>query len=140
MTGGAKRILVAEDSAANRELITEILELNGYETTIADDGGAAVERLRQRTYDLVLLDIQMPMLDGYQVMEQMRAHHEWATIPVVALTAYAMQGDREHALRAGFDDYVTKPIDFQVLLSTIERLLLSKDLRSSRRGPCGTNS
>jgi CheY-like chemotaxis protein len=124
MNEGAKRILVAEDSAANRELITEILELNGYETTIADDGGAAVERLRQRTYDLVLLDIQMPVLDGYQVMEQMRAHNQWAEIPVVALTAYAMQGDREHALRAGFDDYVTKPIDFRVLLTTIERLLL----------------
>jgi len=124
MNEGAKRILVAEDSAANRELITEILELNGYETTIADDGGAAVERLRQRTYDLVLLDIQMPVLDGYQVMEQMRAHNQWAEIPVVALTAYAMQGDREHALRAGFDDYVTKPIDFRLLLTTIERLLL----------------
>lgn len=118
-----KRILVAEDSAANRELITEILALNGYEITVADDGAAAMACLEQASYDLVLLDIQMPVLDGYQVMERMRAHAEWTAVPIVALTAYAMRGDREHALRAGFDDYVTKPIDFRLLVTTIERLL-----------------
>jgi CheY-like chemotaxis protein len=116
------RILVAEDSFANRELITEILTLNGYDVTVADDGGAAIACLQMCRYDLVLLDIQMPVLDGYEVMERMRAHPEWSAIPIVALTAYAMRGDREHALRAGFDDYVTKPIDVRLLLTTIERL------------------
>jgi CheY-like chemotaxis protein len=122
-----KRILVAEDSAANRELITEILALNGYEITVADDGGAAIACLERASYDLVLLDIQMPVLDGYQVMERMRAHAAWTAVPIVALTAYAMRGDREHALRAGFDDYVTKPIDFRLLVTTIERLLLQAE-------------
>jgi CheY-like chemotaxis protein len=124
-----KRILVAEDSAANRELITEILTLHGYEVALADDGGCAIECLTGHTYDLVLLDIQMPVLDGYQVMERMRAHPEWTRLPIVALTAYAMRGDREHALRSGFDDYVTKPIDLRLLLTTIERLLLQAERR-----------
>ncbi len=119
----AGRILVAEDSFANRELITEILTLNGYEVTVAEDGGAAIARLEKTGYDLVLLDIQMPVFDGYEVMERMRAHPQWGAIPIVALTAYAMHGDREHALRAGFDDYVTKPIDVRLLLTTIGRLL-----------------
>jgi CheY-like chemotaxis protein len=127
MNGGVKRVLVAEDSAPNRELITEILALNGYEVTIADDGGAAIRCLETAAYDLVLLDIQMPVLDGYQVMERMRAHAQWTAVPIVALTAYAMRGDREHALRAGFDDYVTKPIDFRLLVTTIERLLLQSE-------------
>jgi CheY-like chemotaxis protein len=122
MKQASARILVAEDSFANRELITEILTLNGYEVTVADDGAAAIARLEKSRYDLVLLDIQMPVLDGYQVMERMRAHHEWSVIPIVALTAYAMRGEREHALRAGFDGYVTKPIDVRLLLTTIERL------------------
>jgi CheY-like chemotaxis protein len=123
MMQGITRILVAEDSFANRELITEILSLNGYEVTVAEDGGAAIACLEKSGYDLVLLDIQMPVLDGYEVMERMRAHPAWSAIPIVALTAYAMHGDREHALRAGFDDYVTKPIDVRLLLTTIERLL-----------------
>lgn len=129
MRPGGNRILVAEDSFANRELITEILTLHGYAVTIAEDGGAAIACLETCRYDLVLLDIQMPVLDGYEVMERMRAHREWSQTPIVALTAYAMRGDREHALRAGFDDYVTKPIDVRVLLTTIERLLAQAEAK-----------
>ena len=114
------KILVAEDNPANRDLILEVLELGGHEVTMAEDGGEALTAFVKVRPDLVLLDIQMPVLDGYQVLRHLRARTEDRHLPIIALTAYAMRGDRERALEAGFDSYVTKPIDFNRLLQEIE--------------------
>jgi len=117
-----KRILVAEDDAAGRELIRELLELEGYDVRMTADGREALEALRQPPApDLVLLDIQMPELDGYEVMRRMRAIPGLATVPVVAFTAYAMAGDRERALAAGFDGYITKPIRVATLREELRK-------------------
>ena len=117
------RILVAEDNPMNRELIREMLEARGYEMVEAATGLEALERMDRATPDLVLLDVQMPVLDGYGVIRRLRDDKRFTRLPVVGLTAYAMRGDREKALAAGFTSYVTKPIDFAVLTGEIERLL-----------------
>lgn len=118
-----KRILVAEDDLASRELIREILEARGYEVVEAGDGQEAVQKIAEKKPDLVLLDIQMPVLDGFGVLRQLRQDSRFATLRVVALTAYAMRGDREKALAAGFDAYFTKPVDATALSRQIEQLL-----------------
>jgi len=92
------KILVAEDNLANRELIPEILESCGHEVIEAEDGQQALERLKETKPDLVLLDIQMPVLDGYAVIRRLRQIPRFAGLKVVALTAYAMQGDRDRVL------------------------------------------
>ena len=104
-------------------MIRELLEIGGYEVTLAEDGGRAMDLLPQTHPDIVLLDIQMPVLDGYQVMRRLRDDPTWQGLPIIALTAYAMRGDMEKALAAGFDGYITKPIDHKQLLQEIERLL-----------------
>jgi len=119
----AKKILVADDSVASRELIREVLEMSGYEVVEATDGEEAVELARQHAPDLVLVDIQMPRLDGYGVLRQLRAEGRFADVQVVALTAFAMQGDSERALNAGFDGYITKPVDIASLRQEIRRFL-----------------
>jgi len=114
-----KRILVAEDSAVNGELIREFLQMRGYETIEAANGQEAVEKVAACDPDVVLLDIQMPVLDGFEVIRRIRSDPRHQHLAVIALTAYAMRGDREKALAAGFDEYVTKPIDFEILLCAI---------------------
>ncbi len=117
------RILVADDNSASRELIKEVLEFSGYDVTEAADGREAIDLAISNPPDLMLLDIQMPRVDGFGVLRELRANTRFATIPMVALTAFAMQGDRENALRAGFDGYVTKPVDLTVLRQEIKKLL-----------------
>jgi CheY-like chemotaxis protein len=117
------KILVAEDNLPNRELIREILESCGHEVIEAEDGQQALERLKEFTPDLILLDIQMPVLDGYAVLRELRQTPRFATLKVLALTAYAMQGDREKALQSGFDGYLTKPIDMTLLPKQLEEFL-----------------
>jgi CheY-like chemotaxis protein len=117
------RILVADDNDASRELIREVLEMSGYDVIEAADGRDAVTMVRESPPDLVLVDIQMPRLDGYGVLRELRADPLLAGLPVVALTAYAMQGDRERALDAGFDDYITKPLEVAALRRQIKRFL-----------------
>ncbi len=117
-----KRVLLAEDNPMNRELIRDMLEASGCEVIEADDGEEALRKLRETPPDLVLLDVQMPRLDGYAVLSHVRADPRLARLPVIALTAYAMRGDREKVLAAGFDGYVSKPVDFGQLRSEIERL------------------
>lgn len=117
------RILVADDNNASRELIREVLELSGYEVVEAADGREAVERARESLPDLLLLDIQMPRLDGYGVLRELRADARLSSVRTVALTAFAMQGDRERAMQAGFDGYITKPVDLPTLRREIKRLL-----------------
>ena len=117
------KILVAEDNLPNRELIREILETCGHQVIEACDGQQALDKLAGDLPDLVLLDIQMPVLDGYAVLRQLRQNPRLADLKVLALTAYAMQGDREKALEAGFDGYLTKPINTAALNEGIRQFL-----------------
>lgn len=117
------KILVAEDNLPNRELIREILEACGYDVIEAGDGQQALDKLEENLPDLVLLDIQMPVLDGYAVVRKLRQTPRLANLKVLALTAYAMQGDREKVLEAGFDGYLTKPVDMVSLAKEIAQLL-----------------
>ena len=118
-----KRILIAEDNAVNRELVREVLADRNYEIIEACDGQQALDRIAEVTPDLVLLDIQMPVLDGYAVVRRIRDNPQSTKLRVIALTAYAMRGDRERALAAGFDDYMTKPIELATLTSKIGQFL-----------------
>lgn len=117
------RILVADDNTASRELIREVLEMSGYDVVEASDGAEAVARARESTPDLLLVDIQMPRLDGYGVLQELRADPALSGLHVVALTAFAMQGDRERAMDAGFDGYITKPVDLGALRREVKRFL-----------------
>jgi CheY-like chemotaxis protein len=117
------RVLVAEDNAVNRELIRELLEVRGYDVTEACDGEEAVTMLEQTRPDILLLDLGMPKLDGFGVVRHIRASPGLASLPVLAVTAYAMRGDREEVLKSGFDGYVTKPINAADLAAEMRRLL-----------------
>ncbi len=117
------RILVADDNAASRELLREVLESMGCEVLEAVDGREAVERAREGAPGLVLVDIQMPRLDGYGVLRELRGDAQLQPVRVVALTAFAMQGDRERALAAGFDGYITKPVEIAALRREVRRFL-----------------
>ncbi len=118
-----KRILVAEDHEPSRELVREILEGHGYRVTEARDGREALQRIQESAPDLVLMDIQLPLLNGFAVLSQLRQDPRFAALPVVAVTAFAMRGDRERALTAGFNAYLTKPIDSTLLREQIKELL-----------------
>lgn len=120
-----KRILIVEDKATSRELLRTVLEKQGYAVTEAADGEEALQRARMEAPDLILLDLQMPILNGYNVLSELRREDRFATIPIVAVTASAMHGDREKALAAGFDGYLTKPLALSDLRNEIRRLLPS---------------
>lgn len=120
------KILVAEDNSSNRELFRELLESWGYEVVEAVDGEAALTVAREAKPDAVLLDIQMPLLDGYAVLQKFRQDPKLAHLPAMALTAFAMRGDREKALAFGFDGYHSKPINGPVLRRDIEQLLTTR--------------
>ncbi|WP_300159549.1 PAS domain S-box protein [Solidesulfovibrio sp.] len=120
-----RRILMAEDDALTRMAVQRLLERKGYAVTLAGDGKAAVEALARETFDLVLMDIQMPVMDGMEATRRIRAGEagpEAAGVPIVAMTAYAMTGDREKFLLAGMDDYVAKPLDIEALLAVVGRV------------------
>ena len=117
------KIAVVEDNLDNRLLVQAILE-DGYDISEYENGMEVLEGLADDIPDLVLLDISLPGMDGTEVLEWVRAQESLRSLPVIALTAHAMTGDREKYLEMGFDDYVTKPIvDEDVLLGAIERLL-----------------
>ena len=118
-----KRVLVADDNPVSRELIREILEDDDCELIEAGDGREALEKLREHRPDLALLDIQMPVMDGNAVVREIRSDPQLSKLPVVALTAYAMQGDREKALALGFNSYITKPIDIPAFRAEVAELL-----------------
>jgi CheY-like chemotaxis protein len=118
-----KTILIADDKDSSRELIRALLERSGYRVQEAADGEQALEQARSGDPDLILLDLQMPRLDGFGVIRELRQDHRFHDKPVVALTAYAMHGDREKALQAGFTSYVTKPVNLMELREHIARLL-----------------
>ena len=116
-------VLVAEDNPVNRELLRELLENRGYSVIEACNGQEALDMVEQSQPDLLLLDIGMPILDGFATVRKIRENPTFATLPVLAVTAYAMQGDRENVLNAGFDGYLSKPINARDLANELERLL-----------------
>lgn len=117
------RVLMAEDSAVNRELLRGILESKGFEVDEAWDGEEALEKIGRSRPDILLLDIGMPRLDGFGVIRRVREDPRLADLPVLAVTAYAMRGDREKGLNAGFDGYLPKPVNPDSLLAEMKRLL-----------------
>ncbi|MBU1004179.1 MAG: CHASE domain-containing protein [Proteobacteria bacterium] len=119
-----QRVLLAEDNEINQQVAREILEMVDIEVEIAFNGQQAVDRvLRGTTFDAVLMDIQMPLVDGYEATRAIRADARFKDLPIIAMTAHAMAGDREHCLAAGMNDYVSKPVDTRELYETLSRWL-----------------
>lgn len=117
------RILLAEDNEMNRDMLSRRLSRRGYDVIIATDGDRAVSLAQAEKPDLILMDIDLPIIDGYEATRRLRATPATRHIPVLGLSAHAMLGDREKALAAGCSDYDTKPIDMPRLLQKIEHLL-----------------
>jgi two-component system cell cycle response regulator DivK len=120
---GMKRILIVEDKASSRELLRTVLEHQGFAVIEAADGDEGLQKARAEAPDLILLDLQMPIRSGYEVLTELRRELRLRNVPVIAVTASAMQGDREKALAAGFNGYLTKPLPLSNLRSEIQRLL-----------------
>jgi two-component system cell cycle response regulator DivK len=120
------RLLIVDDKASNRELLRTTLEHAGHEIHEAEDGPSSLIAMREWLPDLVLMDIQMPGLDGYAVLEKVLADPDLRHIPLVAVTAYAMRGDSDRGKRAGFRDYLTKPVSLSRLLEAVDRQLKPK--------------
>ena len=117
------KLLLVEDNEQNWDMLSRRLERRGYEVLIATDGQQGVQRAQQDHPDLILMDISLPVMDGWEATRQIRASAESAQTPIIALTAHAMAGDREKALAAGCDDYHTKPVELDRLVQQIETLL-----------------
>ena len=117
------KILLVEDNDMNRDMLSRRLQRKGYEVLMAADGMQAIFMAESETPDLILLDMSLPVIDGWEAARRLKASPTTARVPIVALTAHAMAGDREKALAAGCDDYDTKPVDFPKLLVKIDALL-----------------
>ena len=122
----AAKILLVEDNEMNRDMLSRRLQRRGYEVVTAVDGESGLALTRSDTPDLVLMDMSLPGIDGWEATRQLKADPATRAIPVIALTAHAMAGDREQALAAGCDDFDIKPIDLDRLLGKIEALLGGK--------------
>jgi CheY-like chemotaxis protein len=121
------RILIVEDNATNLDLMTYLLRSFGYSTSSAQDGLAGLEAAKTGQYDLILTDILMPRLDGFEFAHRLKGEPGLARTPLVAVTALAMTGDRERILASGFDGYISKPIEPQAFKAQIESLLSERD-------------
>ena len=117
------KILLVEDHQEIWDFLSRRLKRRGYEVSVAEDGQAGLDQARSEKPDLVLLDMNLPVMDGWTVAETLKAEAETKGIPIIALTAHAMSGDREKAVNAGCDDYHAKPVDFSQLLNQIEAAL-----------------
>ena len=117
----SRQILVVEDNERNMRLFCDVLRASGYRTLEATTGESAVERALEHGPDLVLMDIQLPDIDGVEALARLRADERSASLPVLALTAQAMEGDRERFLAAGFDGYLSKPVDIAEFVATVKR-------------------
>ena len=120
------KILLVEDNEMNRDMLSRRLARKGYEVVIAVDGQQGIEMARSETPDLILMDMSLPVVDGWEATRQLKSAPETQSIPVIALTAHAMAGDREKAVEAGCNDYDIKPIELPRLLEKIEALLDGK--------------
>ena len=119
------KLLIVEDNEMNRDMLSRRLQRRGFVTLIATDGGAGVATARMEHPDLILMDMSLPVIDGWEATRQLKADPATAGIPIIALTAHAMTSDRDKALQAGCNDYDTKPVDLQRLLGKIDTLLNS---------------
>ena len=117
------KILLVEDNEMNRDMLSRRLARKGYEVSIAVDGQQGVEMAERDMPDLILMDMSLPVLDGWEATRRLKGSDATRAIPIIALTAHAMSGDRERALDAGCDDYDTKPIELPRLLEKIESML-----------------
>lgn len=117
-----KKILIVEDVEMNMELLIQLLE-DDYELIMATDGQAGVERAQEDAPDLVLMDMSLPLIDGWEATRRIKSSDKSRHIPVIGLSAHAMQGDREKAIEAGCDDYLTKPLDDMLLLEKLQGFL-----------------
>jgi two-component system cell cycle response regulator DivK len=117
------RILLVEDNEMNRDMLSRRLERKGFDVLIAVDGAEGVAKARADHPDLILMDMNLPILDGWEATRQIKADETTRQIPVIGLTAHAMAGDREKCLAAGCDQYDTKPVDFNRLLGKIRQFL-----------------
>ena len=114
-----KKILVVDDNEKNRYLISFILEKNGFEVVTANDGLESVETAREQRVDLVIMDIKMPKMDGYEATTRIKKLEGYQSVPIIALTSYAMAGDKKKALAAGCDGYIAKPINPETFVDEI---------------------
>ena len=117
-----KKILVVEDVAYNRDLLVQLLE-EDYAVVTADDGAVSVEIAEREMPDLILMDLSLPVVDGWEAARRIKAQSALSRIPIIAVTAHAMRGDRERAIESGCDDYITKPIDEDLLFAKLARFL-----------------
>jgi two-component system cell cycle response regulator DivK len=118
-----KRILLVEDNADNRDMLARRLLRRGYEVAVAEDGGQGLELAEALHPDVILMDLSMPVMDGWEAIRRLRRHPELSQTPVVALTGHAMKDDRAKSLAAGANEYMAKPLDFAALLKMLQRLL-----------------
>ena len=116
-------ILLVEDNELNRDMLTRRLERNKFSVICAKDGQEGIDKSKAENPDIILMDLSLPVLDGWTAAQKLKADTTTKSIPIIALTAHAMKGDREKALEAGCDDYDTKPIDFERLLNKINSLM-----------------
>ena len=123
-------ILVVEDAPDNQVLVEQVFQDSGYRVTCIQDGQAALDWLQVNCPDLILLDLSLPEVDGWEIARQLKASDRTFAIPIIALTAHAMKGDREAAIASGCDDYLTKPIDIDLLEASVKQWL-SKPKSSS---------
>jgi two-component system cell cycle response regulator DivK len=119
----APKVLVVEDNEVNRDMLTRRLQRRGFDVVVAVDGGEAQSVVEKERPDLILMDMSLPVMDGWEVTRRLKADPATSAIPIIALTAHAMAGDRERALEAGCDDYDTKPIELPRLLEKVAALL-----------------
>ncbi|MEO0536047.1 MAG: response regulator [Cyanobacteria bacterium P01_A01_bin.123] len=117
------KILLVEDNEMNQDMLSRRLVRKGYDIIIASDGAEGLAKSKSDNPDLILMDMSLPVIDGWEATRQLKADPKTHTIPVIALTAHAMSGDREKALAAGCDDYDTKPIELARLINKIKNLL-----------------
>ncbi|MFO0838740.1 MAG: response regulator [Phycisphaerae bacterium] len=122
-SGDAPRILLVEDDATNRDMLSRRLERRGFQVLMAVDGREGVDLALSARPDLILMDLSLPVLDGWSATRSIKSNPVTASIPVIALTAHAMESDRRRAFDAGCDEFDTKPVDFRLLSSKIDTLL-----------------
>lgn len=122
----SKKILIVDDNQDSRELVAKVLKNKGYQTTEAADGEEALERAVSEKPDLILLDISIPKIDGYEVARRLKSQEEFRDIPIIALTAHAMKGNREKVIVEGFEGYISKPIDVRKFPEQVRSYLRGK--------------
>ncbi|NOX76489.1 MAG: response regulator [Gammaproteobacteria bacterium] len=120
------KVLLVEDNEMNRDMLSRRLERKGFQVVFAQDGGAAVDQALSEQPALILMDMSLPVMDGWEATRRIKANPDTQAIPIIALTAHAMAGDKEKALEAGCEDYDTKPVDFPRLLDKIESLIRAR--------------